>query len=59
MEKQKLVARNRRSMRALMVALVLGVGADFRVFAETPAPCASTASGDIEIVPFENTVFWE
>lgn len=57
MEKQKFVAQSRQSMRAMLVVLVLGVGADFRVFAETHAPCASTASGDIEIIPLKSAVF--
>jgi enterochelin esterase-like enzyme len=44
-------------MCAMLFAFVLGAGADPRLFAETPAPCSSTASGDIEIVPLKSTVF--
>ena len=39
----------------LMFGLVVGDG--FRGLAEGPVPCASTATGDIEIVPLKSTVF--
>jgi enterochelin esterase-like enzyme len=57
MEKQRSSARGKQSMGAMLVVLFLGVGAHFRVYADTPAPCASTASGDIEIVPLKSPVF--
>jgi enterochelin esterase-like enzyme len=57
MEKQKYGARNKQCTCAMLIVCVLGAGTHSRAFPETPAPCASTASGDIEVVPFKSTVF--
>lgn len=57
MEKQEYDRQTRQCMRAMLVVLVLAVSTDSRAFAEAPAPCTSTASGDIEVVPFKSTVF--
>jgi hypothetical protein len=51
------VSLNLTPTRAMLVVLVLGIGSDFPVFAEYACPCASTVSGDIEIVPFKSTVW--
>jgi predicted alpha/beta superfamily hydrolase len=58
MEEQNFGGPSRRCLCAMLVVFGLAVGAGIRGFAETPpVPCASTASGDIEILPLKSTVF--
>ena len=51
--------RERRNECLSLLLLVFGLlgSAWLRGLAQTPAPCKSTASGDIEIVPLKSTVF--
>jgi predicted alpha/beta superfamily hydrolase len=57
MEKQKFGGQSRRCLCAMLVVFGLGIVAGLRGFAEIPVPCASTASGDIVILPLKSTVF--
>ena len=57
MQRQKFVGQYRQCPSTTLLVLGLVIGAGSCGYAEVPAPCKSTATGDIEIVPLKSTVF--
>jgi predicted alpha/beta superfamily hydrolase len=56
-QQRRFGGRCRQRLSTILLVFGLVVGDGFRGLAEMPAPCTSTATGDIEIVPFKSTVF--